>query len=233
MRLVTTGTVSTYVTVHAPPRRLRSRIAFWILAAVALLASHDAVFLVQLGPGEGLVRALRSGGHDYWGTTSLVLVAVGMVAGTASFVRLAVLRHQARGLSAVTSASDRGFVRRLVVGWSRLFAVVALGFVLQENAEHLAMHSHAIGLGALIGPEYPLAAPVIGVITLIGALAATLIVGSAEALLVTIAAALAQPPERAPRRIARPPLALVPPRLSPLARCTAGRAPPPAPASAS
>ena len=33
--------------------RIPRAIAFWALAGLALLVSHDAVFLVQLGPGEG------------------------------------------------------------------------------------------------------------------------------------------------------------------------------------
>jgi len=46
---------------------------------------------------------------------------------------------------------------------------VALAFALQENIEHLAGHGHLIGLGALIGPEYPLALPVIGLVALAAA----------------------------------------------------------------
>ncbi len=39
--------------------------------------------------------------------------------------------------------------------------VVTTAFAVQENLEHLAGHGHLIGLGALIGPEYPLALPVL------------------------------------------------------------------------
>lgn len=50
--------------------------------------------------------------------------------------------------------------------------LVAVAFALQENAEHLVGHGHGIGLGALIGPEYPLALPVLAAVT---GLAATVI----------------------------------------------------------
>ena len=41
------------------PRRSLAHVA---LAGVALLVSHDAVFLAQVGPGEALTRILRSAG---------------------------------------------------------------------------------------------------------------------------------------------------------------------------
>jgi hypothetical protein len=110
------------------------------------------------------------------------------------------------------------------VTWGRLFAIVAIGFVIQESAEHFAMHGHAIGVGALIGPEYPLALPILGLVTLAAALGAVYVTGVAASLDATIAAAVRL--LRAPLRITRPPLALVLPRIPVLARAAAGRAPP-------
>jgi len=228
-----TGTVSGDMTMApASARRLRTAIAFWSLAAVALLGSHDAVFLAQLGPGEGLVGALRTAGHGYWGAASLVLGVLGAGAAIASIVRLAMLRRRASRLGARNAGARTRLGHRLVLTWGRLFAIVAIGFVVQESGEHLAMHSHAIGLGALIGPEYPLALPVIALITLVAAVVATLVAGTEAAILDMIAAALAPERTRAPRTLRRPPVALVLPRLSPLARSAAGRAPPLGSASA-
>ena len=75
-----------------------------------------------------------------------------------------------RPASARPPMPRRPFARRFAVAWLRLAAVVAVGFVIQENVEHSIIHGHAPGVGALLGPEYPLALPVIG---LIGAIAAS------------------------------------------------------------
>jgi hypothetical protein len=66
--------------------------------------------------------------------------------------------------------------------------------MLQESIEHLVVHGHVIGLDALVGPEYPLALPVIAAITAVAAIVATIIGGAELALVGAIAAALARPP---------------------------------------
>jgi hypothetical protein len=38
-------------------RQFRGPVAFWALAGIALLVSHDAIFFVQYGPGEALTRS--------------------------------------------------------------------------------------------------------------------------------------------------------------------------------
>jgi hypothetical protein len=207
--------------------RLRGPVAFWALAGITLLASHDAVFLVQLGPGEGLARVLRTAGHDYWGAASALLVGLALLAAAATAVRLARLHREARSLGAVSRMrAPLSSARRTLAIWLRLLAVVAIGFAIQENLEHLGMHGHPIGVGALVGPEYPLAMPVIGLLTLVGAALAALIVG-AELELVDAIAALRRPMARAPRSIAQPPLILGPRRGVRLTPASAGRAPPP------
>ena len=110
--------------------------------------------------------------------------------------------------------------------WARLFAVVAFGFVLQENFEHLVVHGHSPGLGALVGPEYPLAVPVIGLISAIAASIAAALRGAEQGLLAAIQAALRHPFGQAPRRLMCPALRIAATRMSPLAHATAGRAPP-------
>ncbi|MGH2402539.1 MAG: hypothetical protein ACRDE6_07480, partial [Candidatus Limnocylindria bacterium] len=80
--------------------RIPPRLAFWALAGVALLVSHDAIFLVQVGPGESLVRTLRQAGHDYWGAASQALVVIGLLAAAGAGLRLWTLRRHAAALGA-------------------------------------------------------------------------------------------------------------------------------------
>ncbi|MEA2652468.1 MAG: hypothetical protein QOI85_2189, partial [Chloroflexota bacterium] len=121
-----------------------------------------------------------------------------------------------------TARSSAG--SRFAFIWLRLFAVVALGFVLQENVEHIISHGHAIGLGALLGPEYPLAIPVIGLVTALAALVATTVRRTEGALLAIISAAQQRPARAC--SLPGPRGQLVLPRRSPLASAIAGRAPP-------
>ena len=205
-------------------RRVPAALAFWAFAGVALFLSHDAIFLIQVGPGEPLTRALRDAGHDYWGWASLALALIGVAVGAAALLRLRSLRRRVAQLRAARSAPPMAIRRRFAATWLRLFAVVGIGFMLQENVEHVISHGHAIGLGALLGPEYPLALPVIGLITALFAFAAATVRRTEGELLAIISAALHRP--RRGRPLASPRSQLALPRLSPLASAIAGRAPP-------
>lgn len=207
----------------------RGRIAFWALALVALLVSHDAIFLAQMGPGVELTRSLREAGHAYWATAGAVVVAVGIAAAAVTALHLVTLRRRATSLAA-TVETPRSYLRRAGATWLRLFVVVTVAFVIQENAEHLIAHGHAPGPGALIGPMYPLALPVIAAIALLAGLLAALVAGTESVLLAAIAAALRRSASRPPRRIARSALRDHLPRISVLGRQAAGRAPPALPA---
>ena|SRR5688500_15092826 len=215
-----------HMRLRALPTALRGPISFWALAGLALLVSHDAVFAAQMGPGEALMRTLRTAGHDYWGLATIGLAGIGATAALWAVVRLLQLRRRAHALRARPIEPTATYGGRFLVAWARLFVVVAIGFAIQENLEHLGMHSHAIGAGALIGPEYPLALPVIGLITMVAASIAALVTGAEHALIATIAAALHRIIRRAPRRLGRPPLRITEPRPSVLAGAAAGRAPP-------
>jgi hypothetical protein len=206
--------------------RFRGPVAFWAAAGVSLLVSHDAVYLAQLGPGHALAQALRAPGHDYWGTASLALVVIGAVALGATATRLHRLRRLAVQLAAGRVARSRPYAARWLAAWLRLLAVVAIGFGIQENVEHVIGHGHAPGLGALFGPEYPLALPVIAAITAVAALIAAALGQAERALLAVIADAIRRRLARAPRRTPRPPLRLAVDRAPPLALAVAGRAPP-------
>lgn len=194
------------------------------MAGLALLLSHDAVFLAHVGPGEELTRRLREAGHDYWGWASLLLAVVGFGAGAVSVVRLRSLRRHAAQLPAAPTEPPPAARSQFGAIWPRLFAIVVVAFVLQENVEHVISHGHAIGLGALLGPEYPLALPVIGLITALASFVAAAVRRTECALLATISAVLRRPVR--PPRLDFPRLQPVLPRLSPLANSIAGRAPP-------
>jgi ABC-type thiamin/hydroxymethylpyrimidine transport system permease subunit len=203
---------------------VRNRLAFWALAGLALFVAHDAVFLAQIGPGQALVAALRDAGHGYWSLASLLLVAAAGIGGISIWLRVRHLRRRASALRAAPSPSGR-FARRFLAAWWRLAALVAVAFAVQENAEHLVAHGHAPIAGALLGPEYPLALPVIGFVTGIAAAVAALVARTQEALVVAIEAALWRT-TRAPRLGVRAPGILLSRTGSVLARRGAGRAPP-------
>lgn len=207
--------------------RTRERIALWALAGVALLISHDAVWLTQIGPGEGLASALRSAGHGYWGLASLALVLIGLAAAIGVDIRLRLLRRRAKRIgAAATGMPARPYLNRAVAAWLRLFALVAIGFVMQENVEHFLSHQHTPGIGALIGPEYPLALPVIAAITAMGGLIAAAVRTAERQLIAAILAAVRRLAPRAPQRLNRSPARVVWRSVSPLAASWAGRAPP-------
>ncbi len=209
------------------PTRTRERVAFWALAGVALLISHDAVWLVQVGPGEDLATTLRGAGHGYWGLASLALAVIGLSAAVVIGVRLWLLRRRAAGLRANTTLMQRQpYLARALRAWIRLLVVVAIGFVIQENIEHFLSHRHTPGLGALLGPEYPLTLPVIAGMTGLAALVVAAVVTVERQLLAAILRAIRQLVRRAPRRLQRPPARVAWRPLSPLATSWAGRAPP-------
>lgn len=167
------------------PRAARHSIALWLVAAACLLVAHDLVYLVQLGPGRALTEALRSAGHGYWPLVSGVIAGGALLAGVLRLARLYRLERRARGTRSAGSGSTStlGAFLRL---WGRLALVVAVAFVLQESAEHFISHRHAPWLAALAGPEYPLALPILGGITFIGALVASLVRRREQVLLARI-----------------------------------------------
>lgn len=206
--------------------RLRQHIAFWALAGAVLLVSHDAVFLAQLGPGEPLASALRQASHEYWGTASLAIGAIGLLAALAVILRILRLHRRASELGARPVRVARpGYLRRVARTWSALFAVVAFGFLVQENVEHAAGHGHLPGTGALFGPEYPLALPVIALITLVGALLGAAAERTERALATAIEQVL-RLILRPPRRLLRAPMRAESHPQRALAGDRAGRAPP-------
>jgi hypothetical protein len=220
------GTVLLHMSMSRVSGLLRGPVGFWALVGVALLASHDAIFLVQIGPGERLTQALRETGHEYWAGASLLLVALGFAAAAAMILRIRSLRGQALGIGETRRAGLPGRRAPSISAWTKLFALVALGFAIQENVEHVIAHGHAPLLGALLGPEYPLALPVIAVITAIASILVVALRSTERALIAAIEAALQQSFGHAPRQGRRTVQSARGSRISPMAAAVAGRAPP-------
>lgn len=198
---------------------------FGLLAAACLLVGHNAVYLVELGPGEGLAQELRHAGHGYWPVASLLLGAAGLLLALTVLRRLLHLTDTARGLPHARAAGP-GYVARYARLWWRLLAVVVAGFVLQENVEHLVSHHHLLGASALIGPEHPLALVVLAGVSGLAAALGALVTGHEAELLARITHARG-PNAHAPRHLKlRPSDLALRPRRNPLATAVAGRAPP-------
>jgi hypothetical protein len=161
-------------TSHGRAHVLRA-VRLGLLALVSVGIAHDAIFAVQYGFGATFAKAMQDGGHDgYWPAFSVVVVVAATILGLRAAVRLGRLRAPdqpgRRSASArCTGAVERGYRRELVGLWLPLFILVSIAFTIQENVEHLVGHAHLLGFGALTGPEYPLALPVIALVTFVAA----------------------------------------------------------------
>jgi hypothetical protein len=210
------------------PNRITPRVAFWALAALTLLVSHDLVWLVQLGPGESLTTALRTDDHGYWTWLSLAILALATVAALGVATRAIGLVRRVRRLDAtVARVRGRHFLARSSVAWAELLAVVGIGFAVQENVEHYLSHGHVLGTGAVTGPEYPLAIPVLAVATAIAALVCAAVRTIERELVDAIESALRRSDDRAPRRVRLRARCDPPRRPAAMSGSVAGRAPPP------
>jgi hypothetical protein len=164
------------MTFEASPRaaRLLGTLRFALLAVACLGLAHDAVFALENGFGAGFARAMSAGGHDgYWPIFSIVVVSAVTLLGLSAAVRIGRLGAAQRPSSARAlvhrARPARSYRRDLRALWLPLLVLTAAAFTVQENIEHLAGHHHLIGLGALAGPEYPLALPAIALVTLLAA----------------------------------------------------------------
>ncbi|HUL78730.1 MAG TPA: hypothetical protein VL691_15810 [Vicinamibacteria bacterium] len=159
------------LTFDAPKRRWVGRVRFASLALIGLIVGHDAVYLGQGGSPVGLIA---THGHEYWlrfALLGLVLGGIPIVAAAVSLVRLwGAVRADARlavGDELPAHTSEPSYTSELLPLFVRLFVVIALAFAVQENLEHLATGSGFIGLGALSGPGYPLAVPILAGVALL------------------------------------------------------------------
>lgn len=158
-----------------PPPSLR--LPFAALAAAGLALSHELVYLLSHGHGEGYARAMSEGGHDrYWISFVLTSMTVCLALTAVTMTQLHRLSRKADGLAPAPSVeeSPRYLAALLARIWPRLAALTAALYLAQENIERAISGSPPPGLGAMAG-EHAIALPIIAVATLliaaVGALA--------------------------------------------------------------
>ncbi len=177
------------VEASTPIARTGRIVRFVLLGLFTLYIGHDAVFLAQFGAGPALDRAMATSGHGpHWLGFGLLAVAAAALLAAWSVDALSTLvaaaarsrsRHRARRPSSTESGRRAGalrwdgYLREVVDLWPPLVLATLVSFAVLENIEHLASDGHLLGLGALTGPEYPLAIPVLvavtGLVSAIGA----------------------------------------------------------------
>jgi hypothetical protein len=152
-----------------------ARLRLVVLATVGLFIGHTAVYLVQYGPGSTFARAMSTGNHDgYWLGFVIVATTGTVVLALRTVVRFWFLRSaagQAPGPDQpdpLAAASVAPSYRAVTVSLARILVpVLILGYAIQENLEHILGHGHVLGVGALVGPENPLAIPVLTAVALV------------------------------------------------------------------
>ena len=156
------------------------RLQFWAFALLGLVIGHDAVFIAEYGPSSA--RALAATGHGYWYTfaaLALLLAGIPIVAGLLGLARLrariVLVRRRRPASRAERDRRDPApaYLDEFLGLAPRLFAVIVIGFLVQENLEHVAAGHGLHGLAVLVWPHHPLALPVLfGVSILLGLAAA-------------------------------------------------------------
>ncbi len=144
------------------------------LLPLSLFLGHGAIFSIQYGFGDNLRTAMSAGGHDsYWLAFSIVITALTALYGAREGLRaIGLQRRLSRAEhgplpAGVTCDPETGgsWRREFRSIWPLLFLVTAIGFVVQENLEHLALGQTPHGIGSLIGTEHPFAVPVLALVS--------------------------------------------------------------------
>ena len=194
-------------------RRMRAPLATrtFVLLPVAAFVVHQLRY--ALAYGASMRVALATQGHSYLET---ITPYVGLLAVLwfGSFVRSLVGAAAGRR----ESAAQRSFAAQFLVMWTTLVAV----YVLQEALEGVFAEGHPSGVGSAFGHGGWWAIPVAGVAALVVAVVVRLASATVD-LVASSAGSRAVVPAWAP--IVLPAAATIV-RRSPLAGCTAGRAPP-------
>jgi hypothetical protein len=146
----------------------RRTLGFLAVTLVALVVSHNLVFLIAYGAGYD--EALAHSGHaGAWGTAVAVTLAAAIALFGLGSWRLYRLGVVARALSAGEGGfrpGRAGFVRQLVGLWLGVAAVTTVLFVVQENLERRQIGEALPGLSVLGSAAYPHAAFVITAVAL-------------------------------------------------------------------
>lgn len=193
-----------------PRSRLPSLAVLGSLALASLALSHELVYLIAHGFGDGYTTAMREGGHDRYWTSFLLIVAVV----TSALVAVGVA--QVRRLRRLATAMQARTVRVRDVGlsrffellgplWLRLSVVVSTAYVLQENIETATTGASWPGLGVL-GGEHTIALPVLILVSLLVAAVGALAGWRREVILARLRAA-ARARRRPAASVRRPALA--------------------------
>lgn len=149
--------------------RLAPRLRLGLLLIVALFTAHDAVYIAQYGLGGRLAEVMTERGHDgYWvGMIGLAAVAVVLLAAITASILLGLRRRlQATGSTRAGRPTSPPYLGEVLRLWRVLLPATLLLFALQENLEYLATNGDIPGIEALIGPNAPLALPVLALVTL-------------------------------------------------------------------
>ena len=159
------------LTTAADRGRWAVRFRLVVLALVALLAAHSAVYAASYGIGPTYAGAMARDGHDGWWLPASAAI---LVAGFALLIRIlggvTVLELRARQSPAGPATPGTTFAAEARSLWLRLFPLVALVFTVQENVERIVAHGEVLGLVALGGSALPILAFVTLGLSLLGAL---------------------------------------------------------------
>ena len=190
-------------------RRLRAFTITGTLVLAALALSHELVYLLAHGFGEGYARAMREGGHDrYWTSFVLIVLVVTACLSVVAAAQWRRLRHLAADVQAGAVRLNGGgldrFLELLGPLWLRVAAGSIAAYIIQENVETASTGAALPGLGVL-GGEHAIALPVLLVVSLAVAAVGALVRWRREVLLSRIRAA-ARRRLRAPAATLRPAL---------------------------
>ncbi|MEI7743715.1 MAG: hypothetical protein WCK58_08200 [Chloroflexota bacterium] len=136
-----------------------------VLAAVGVLLAHDAVFAAQYGLGPARDTALARTTHEYWPAFLALTLLAAAAGGGAAIAGVLMLQRRLSGLPGITDPGRPSWASEAGRLWPKLLAVVTVAFTIQENIEHVTAGHALPGLWVLSAPHYPLAIPVLVIVT--------------------------------------------------------------------
>jgi hypothetical protein len=150
------------------------RLRLGVLALVALLSAHTAIYAAQFGLGDRFALAMASAGHDgWWIPASVLVLGIGVLLLIQTLGGLAHLEIRAHGSGSRDHAGRARFVPEIRSFWGRLLPLVAILFLAQENIEAVVAHGHLVGLDPLVADSaiaLPILALITGGLSVVGAL---------------------------------------------------------------
>lgn len=166
--------------------RVRRSAVLGAYTLLTIVAAHELIYGLLHGTGDAYDAAMSSGGHDsYW--ASFVLIVGGATVTLAAIVAAQVVRLHRRA-AAMGPVNPRrvddvpSFTRMLARRWITVATASVVAYVAQENLERVANGASAPGLATLAG-EHLVALPVLLVVALAVAAAASLMVWRRDVLL--------------------------------------------------